>query len=111
MYGDRISHVIDRDESGFIRISEVNAFTDRMPAGWSLPEWCAYAAVGTSVLTLQHGCVCNMHLLFLGWTYEARIYRKRITNILRRMFEMHAKGVHIYSYRGNNFGVDFLSLC
>ena len=50
MYGERISRVIDRDESGFIRISEVNSFTDRMPKGWSLPQWCAYAAVGTSDL-------------------------------------------------------------
>ena len=57
MYGERISRVIDRDESGFIRISEVNAFTDRMPAGWSLPQWCAYAAVGTS------------GLIFATWPY------------------------------------------
>ena len=46
MYGERISLSIDRDDSGFIRISEANAFTDRMPEGWSLPQWCAYAAIG-----------------------------------------------------------------
>lgn len=48
MYGHRISTSIDRDESGFIRISEANAFTEQMPKGWSLPQWCAYAALGTS---------------------------------------------------------------
>lgn len=46
-YKDRIAHAIDSDDSGLIRISEVNAFTDRMPKGWSVPQWCAYAAVGT----------------------------------------------------------------
>ncbi|KJA23768.1 hypothetical protein HYPSUDRAFT_1079957 [Hypholoma sublateritium FD-334 SS-4] len=71
MYGDRIANSVDRDESGYIRISEVNSFTDRMPEGWTLPQWCAYAAI--------------------GWTYEARIYRKRMNNILGRMFEMHGK--------------------
>ncbi|KJA23767.1 hypothetical protein HYPSUDRAFT_66143 [Hypholoma sublateritium FD-334 SS-4] len=71
IYGERVSLSIDRDDSGFIRISEANTFTDRMPEGWSLPQWCAYAAI--------------------GWTYEARIYRKRINNILGRMFEMQAK--------------------
>lgn len=46
MYGDRIANSVDRDESGYIRISEVNSFTDRMPKGWTLPQWCAYAAIG-----------------------------------------------------------------
>lgn len=46
IYGDRIASSVDRDESGYIRISEVNSFTDRMPKGWTLPQWCAYAAIG-----------------------------------------------------------------
>ncbi|KAF9484260.1 hypothetical protein BDN70DRAFT_872756 [Pholiota conissans] len=71
MYGHRISSAIDRDDSGFIRISEANIFTDRMPKGWSLPQWCAYAA--------------------LGEAYESRVYRKRIHNILGAMMEMQAK--------------------
>lgn len=47
-YGDRIAAAIDQDDSGFIRISEANAFTSRMPFGWNLPQWCAYSAAGVS---------------------------------------------------------------
>ncbi|KAF9484259.1 hypothetical protein BDN70DRAFT_162234 [Pholiota conissans] len=71
LYGSRITSSIDCDESGLIRISEVNAFTTRMPDGWSLPQWCAYAALGES--------------------YESLIYRQRIHNILECISEMHAK--------------------
>ncbi|KJA23770.1 hypothetical protein HYPSUDRAFT_39609 [Hypholoma sublateritium FD-334 SS-4] len=70
-YKDRIAHAIDSDDSKLIRISEVNAFTDRIPKGWTVPQWCAYAAV--------------------GWTYQARCYRKRMNYILSRMHEMQAK--------------------
>lgn len=97
MYGERISLSIDRDDSGFIRISEANTFTDRMPEGWSLPQWCAYAAIGkTSIYQNFLGSEVSFSICFdSGWTYEARIYRKRINNILGRMFEMQAKGVYI----------------
>ena len=32
-------------------------------------------------------------MVFIGWTYEARIYRKRMSHILGKMFEMHGKGM------------------
>jgi len=45
---ESIATAIDRDKSGYIRISEVNAFTDQIPTGWNLPQWCAYVAAGIS---------------------------------------------------------------
>jgi hypothetical protein len=32
-YGPKITSAIDHDDSGFIRISEANAFTNRIPKG------------------------------------------------------------------------------
>ena len=49
-FGDRISAAIDCDNSGFIRISEANTFTEQMPQGWTLPQWCAYTAAGSWVV-------------------------------------------------------------
>ena len=46
--GGQINDAVDSDKSGFIRISEVNTFTDQIPKGWTLPQWCAYVAVGMS---------------------------------------------------------------
>lgn len=45
-YSDKLSNVIDSDSSGFIRISEANAFTSQIPDGWTLPQWCAYLMEG-----------------------------------------------------------------
>ncbi|KAH9481751.1 hypothetical protein JR316_0006278 [Psilocybe cubensis] len=61
LHGHHITQAIDNDGSGFIRISEANAFTQQIPKGWNLPQWCAYSAA--------------------GWAYEARIYRRRINRI------------------------------
>jgi len=52
-YGQRIALAIDRDWSGFIRISEANAFTNRIPKGWSLPQWCAYTVAGSYIFYLD----------------------------------------------------------
>lgn len=30
---------IDEDYSGFVRIAEINAFTDAIPEGWTLLQW------------------------------------------------------------------------
>jgi len=49
-FGYRISAAIDCDNSGFIRISEANTFTEQMPQGWTLPQWCAYTAAGSWVV-------------------------------------------------------------
>lgn len=46
LYGDYIIQAIDNDNSGFIRISEANKFTQAIPKGWNLPQWCAYCAAG-----------------------------------------------------------------
>lgn len=40
---------IDDDASGYIRISEANRFTSRIPEGWTLPQYCAYLVEGTSI--------------------------------------------------------------
>lgn len=40
---------IDDDNSGFIRISEANRFTARIPEGWTLPQYCAYLVEGASL--------------------------------------------------------------
>jgi hypothetical protein len=58
-YKERIISAIDCDGSGFIRISEINAFTDQMPEGWSLPQWCAYAALGAKSWTRYKQCSTN----------------------------------------------------
>ena len=54
-YGPKLTIAIDRDNSGFIRISEANTFTNKIPNGWSLPQWCAYTVAGsyTAYLDLQ----------------------------------------------------------
>ena len=41
-----INEAVDTDRSGLVRISEVNIFTSQVPQGWSLPQWCAYVAIG-----------------------------------------------------------------
>jgi hypothetical protein len=45
-FGHRIAAAIDCDNSGYIRISEANCFTEKIPQGWTLPQWCAYTAAG-----------------------------------------------------------------
>jgi hypothetical protein len=45
-YGQEICQAVDRDLSGYIRISEVNVFTDDIPEGWTFPQWCVYQGVG-----------------------------------------------------------------
>ena len=46
--GHQITTAIDTDNSGFIRISEANQFTEQIPKEWNLPQWCAYVAAGAS---------------------------------------------------------------
>ncbi|KIM37236.1 hypothetical protein M413DRAFT_448725 [Hebeloma cylindrosporum] len=70
-HGQQIAIAVDRDNSGFIRISEANAFTKKIPNGWSLPQWCAYTVA--------------------GWSYECRIYRKRMHRLLFKLMEMEAQ--------------------
>ncbi|KAJ7777866.1 hypothetical protein DFH07DRAFT_796416 [Mycena maculata] len=41
-----ISEAFDDDASGFVTVSETNAFTTERPLGWSLPQWIAYWAIG-----------------------------------------------------------------
>lgn len=43
----KATETIDDDNSGFIRISEANKFTSRIPEGWTLPRYCAYLVEGT----------------------------------------------------------------
>uniref|UniRef100_A0A8H7Y3G6 ZZ-type domain-containing protein n=1 Tax=Psilocybe cubensis TaxID=181762 RepID=A0A8H7Y3G6_PSICU len=71
LHGHHITRAIDNDCSGFIRISEANSFTQQIPKGWTLPQWCAYSAA--------------------GWAYEARIYRRRMSKIMTVLTDMQAK--------------------
>ncbi|KIK50287.1 hypothetical protein GYMLUDRAFT_51310 [Collybiopsis luxurians FD-317 M1] len=41
-----ILEAVDDDATGFITIKEVNVFTSSRPAGWTLPCWIAFWAVG-----------------------------------------------------------------
>ncbi|KAJ2917119.1 hypothetical protein MD484_g3313, partial [Candolleomyces efflorescens] len=66
-YSEEICQAMDRDLSGYIRISEVNAFTDEMPDGWTFPQWCVYQA--------------------LGWHYEQQIYQKRLQYLLDTFYD------------------------
>jgi hypothetical protein len=52
-HGQQIAIAIDGDNSGFIRISEANAFTNRIPNGWSLSQWCAYTIAGSCMVYLD----------------------------------------------------------
>ena len=54
--GQKIVLAIDRDGSGFVRISEANTFTNGIPKGWSLPQWCAYNVAGSYLFTLIFSC-------------------------------------------------------
>ncbi|KAF5321499.1 hypothetical protein D9619_000349 [Psilocybe cf. subviscida] len=65
LYADKISNAIDSDNSGFIRINEVNAFTLQIPDGWTLPQWCQF--------------------------HENAIYRKRLLHIRNILHELHAE--------------------
>ncbi|KAI0666294.1 hypothetical protein C8Q78DRAFT_1072526 [Trametes maxima] len=63
-----IMEAIDDDTSGYISVSEVNRFMQRLPAelGWSLPHWLAYWAVGwrcatTMYLKEIHGMIKEFH--------------------------------------------------
>ncbi|KDR76020.1 hypothetical protein GALMADRAFT_458592 [Galerina marginata CBS 339.88] len=70
---DEIGRAVDSDGSGYVRISEANSLTARMPEGYNLPQWCAYS-VG-------------------GWSYENRVYRSRIAFLLLKLAEMQASVV------------------
>ncbi|KAG2011263.1 hypothetical protein CC2G_011404 [Coprinopsis cinerea AmutBmut pab1-1] len=66
-YSEKINDAVDNDRSGFIRISEVNSFTNQIPVGWTLPQYCVYVSV--------------------GWEYELRIYQKRVRCLLDKLCE------------------------
>ncbi|RXW20791.1 hypothetical protein EST38_g5070 [Candolleomyces aberdarensis] len=68
VHAQDICQAIDRDLSGYIRISEVNAFTDEIPEGWTFPQWCVYQGV--------------------GWHYEQQIYQKRLQYLLDAYYEV-----------------------
>ena len=46
-YVQSILEAVDDDGTGFISVKEVNTFVEERPAGWTLPEWFAFWAVGT----------------------------------------------------------------
>lgn len=54
-----LADALDDDGSGFIRISEVNEFTQGKPQGWTLLQWIAYWARGWACESAQYS-----HLIF-----------------------------------------------
>ncbi|RXW24392.1 hypothetical protein EST38_g1492 [Candolleomyces aberdarensis] len=68
IYAQDICQAVDRDLSGYIRISEVNAFTDEIPEGWTFTQWCVYQGI--------------------GWHYEQQIYQKRLQYLLDAYYEV-----------------------
>jgi len=52
-HGKKMAIAIDSDNSGFIRISEANAFANKIPNGWSLSQWCAYTVAGSCIVYLD----------------------------------------------------------
>ena len=57
--GHQIAAAIDTDNSGFIRISEANQFSQEIPNEWNLPQWCAYVAAGASFFMICLNCLDN----------------------------------------------------
>lgn len=101
-YTDRILNSIDKDNSGYIRISEANDFTATMPASWSLPQWCTYHAIGT-LLNFINAVVDKPLMQYSppGWLYEDRIYQQRIRKLLIKLCETQVSGestARPYSY-------------
>lgn len=73
-YSQEICEAIDRDLSGYIRISEVNAFTNEIPEGWTFPQWCVYQGIG------ERHFISFIHLGGLGLiTYQAGITNNKFT--------------------------------
>jgi len=54
-----ISEAFDDDASGFVTISEVNAFEMSRPEGWSLLHWVAYWAAGWQLTLLNYSAKIN----------------------------------------------------
>lgn len=52
-YVQSILEAVDDDGTGFISIKEVNTFVEERPAGWTLPEWFAFWAVGRPLSSLK----------------------------------------------------------
>ncbi|KAJ3575378.1 hypothetical protein NP233_g1131 [Leucocoprinus birnbaumii] len=67
-YVQPILEAVDDDGTGYISIKEVNTFIEERPAGWSLPEWFAYWAV--------------------GWQISITQYKSKIYGLVQSMFEM-----------------------
>ncbi|KAJ7115777.1 hypothetical protein C8R44DRAFT_213727 [Mycena epipterygia] len=65
-----ISEAFDDDASGFVTVAEANAFTTSRPAGWTLPHWVAFWAV--------------------GFHQSMSIYATKIRELIAKMFALRA---------------------
>ncbi|KAE9402429.1 hypothetical protein BT96DRAFT_855748 [Gymnopus androsaceus JB14] len=89
-YERQILEVFDSDNSGFIRISEVNDFTKTLPEGWTMLQALSYCAQGWSIETaiysrkilallheMRHGCeaVFVDNLRMMQWFMQSSWYR------------------------------------
>ncbi|EKM75603.1 hypothetical protein AGABI1DRAFT_64395 [Agaricus bisporus var. burnettii JB137-S8] len=94
-YVQSILEAVDDDGTGFISIKEVNTFVEERPAGWSLPEWFAFWAV--------------------GWQISVTQYKSKIYELVRSMFEMldyvlpsNRRGVDEYLFHTSFWRIELL---
>jgi hypothetical protein len=77
----------DDDASGYVKIKEVNEFTNAIPPTWNLLRWLAYWSEGTSprFFSVQ---IITIYSLPLGWKVEVIKYSRRILQILAKTVEV-----------------------
>ncbi|KAJ7248435.1 hypothetical protein C8J57DRAFT_1358239 [Mycena rebaudengoi] len=61
-----ISEAFDDDASGFVTVSEVNAFTASRPMGWSIVHWIVFWSI--------------------GWHQSIALYKTKIRELIAKMF-------------------------
>lgn len=88
-YSHQILESIDSDMSGFVRIGEVNSWTKIMPAGWTLPQWCAFWVAGGFRVVFELKLTKDDQ----GWPYELYQYQQRIAAIFECMVQEQTRGM------------------
>lgn len=115
-YVQSILEAVDDDGTGFISIKEVNTFVEERPAGWSLPEWFAFWAVGRllSFLTANFSNL-TFRARLTGWQISVTQYKSKIYELVRSMFEMldyvlpsNRRGVDEYLFHTSFWRIELL---
>jgi hypothetical protein len=82
-----IMEAFDDDASGYVKIKEVNEFTDEIPEDWNLLQWLAYWGAGNN-LHFNLAVQTNLFIPILGWKVEITKYSCRILKVLSKMVEI-----------------------